>query len=53
MDLRAIRPARPLAHGAPAGPRRGGAAAAAVLARARALARRAAPRLPRPARSRP
>ena len=50
VDLRAIRPARPLAHGAPARARRGGAAAAAVVARARGLARRAAARLPRPAR---
>ena len=50
VDLRAVRPARSLAHGAPARARRGGAAAAAVLARPRDLARRAAARLPRPAR---
>ena len=52
VGLRAVRPARPLAHRAPAGARRRGAAAAAVVARAGGLARRPAARLPRPARGR-
>src|SRR5207302_273491 len=39
--VRAVRPPRRLAHGAPPGPRRGGAAPAAEHARPRRLARRA------------
>ncbi len=52
LDLRAVRPARPLAHGAPARPGRGGAAAAALVARPRGLARRAAARRARSVRRR-
>ena len=43
VDLRALRPARRLAHRAPPRPRRGRAAAAPVAARAGRLARRARP----------
>ena len=48
LGLPAVRPARRLAHRAPARPRRGGDPPAAVAARTRRLARRAARRRARP-----
>ena len=52
VDLRAVRPARRLAHRAPARARRRGAAAAPVAARARGRAAGAAARRARPVRGR-
>ena len=53
VDLPPVRPPRRLAHGAPPGPRRGGAPAAAVAPRARRLAPGPAARRARPVPRRP